>query len=146
MLKRDFTYTNFDGSNVTETCYFALNKSEIIDMQVRGNGTFIDNLKDLLAKRDIERLYGFFKELVLDSYGVRREGLNGVARFVKSPEIREDFRWSIPYSEMLTEMMTSEDSIQAFVRGIMPFDVTTEMLEEAKEKAAAYAQADSTGA
>lgn len=137
MLKREFTYKNFDGEEVTETFHFQLSKAEIIEMQVRDNGTFIDNLKSLLQKRDVEKLYHFFKELVLDSVGVRQGN-----RFIKTPEIRDDFKYSVPYSELLTDLMTDEGKMAEFARGVTPFDLTDEDMEKAKEMAASYAAPD----
>lgn len=134
MIKREFTYKDYDGNLCTETFYFQLTKAEIIEMQVRDNGLFIDNLKDLMLKRDIERLYAFFRELVLDAVGVRK----GSNRFVKTPEIREDFKYSIPYSELLTEVMSDENKMAEFARGITPFDLSEEDMEKAKEMASAY--------
>lgn len=142
MLKRTFTYKDYDGNECTETFHFQLTKAEIIEMQVRDNGNFIDNLKDLMMKRDVERLYKFFRELVLDSVGVRMAN----NRFVKTPEIREDFKYSIPYSELITELMTDENKIAEFARGITPFDLSEEDMEKAKEMAAGYvAASDTTG-
>lgn len=142
MLKRTFTYKDYDGNECTETFHFQLTKAEIIEMQVRDNGNFIDNLKDLMMKRDVERLYKFFRELVLDSVGVRTAN----NRFVKTPEIREDFKYSIPYSELITELMTDENKIAEFARGITPFDLSEEDMEKAKEMAAGYvAASDTTG-
>lgn len=135
MLKREFHYKDYDGNQCDETFYFQLSKAEIIEMQVRDNGMFIDNLKKLLQKRDVEKLYHFFKELVLDSVGVRK----GSNRFVKTPEIREDFQYSIPYSEMVTDLMTDENKMSEFARGVTPFDLTDEDMEKAKEMAATYA-------
>lgn len=135
MLKREFHYKDYDGNQCDEIFYFQLSKAEIIEMQVRDNGMFIDNLKKLLQKRDVEKLYHFFKGLVLDSVGVRK----GSNRFVKTPEIREDFQYSIPYSEMLTDLMTDENKMAEFARGVTPFDLTDEDMEKAKEMAATYA-------
>ena len=140
MLKRTFTYKDYDGNECTETFHFQLTKAEIIEMQVRDNGSFIDNLKDLMAKRNIEGMYKFFRELVLDSVGVRTAN----NRFVKNTEIREDFKYSIPYSELMTELMTDEDKIAEFTRGITPFDLTDEDMEKAKEMAAGYVAASNT--
>ncbi len=146
MLKKVFNYVDYDGNQVSETCYFALSKAEIINFQVRGNGTFIDNLKSLLENRDIEKLYDFFKELVLDSYGVKSEDGR---RFKKTPEIREDFKYSIPYSELITELMTNEDKIAEFARGVTPFDLSEEdikkAMKSAKESLDAHAPDSSSG-
>lgn len=134
MIQRTFTYKDYDGNECTESFCFQLTKAEIVEMQVRDNGNFIDNLKDLMQKRDIERLYHFFRELVLDSVGVR----SGNNRFVKNSEIREDFKYSIPYSELMVELMTDENKIAEFARGITPFDLSEEDMEKAKEMAAGY--------
>lgn len=119
MLIKTFEYTDYNGDKQVETLYFNLNKAEIAAMQVRMDGKFIDHLKDLVEGNKIEALFGFFRDLVLDSYGEKSEDGK---RFHKSPEMRQEFEESIPFSELIVELMESTEKVKTFTRGILPPD------------------------
>lgn len=124
MLKKTVTYEDFNGKTQTDEIYFHLSKAEIAAMQVRMDGKFIDHLKDLVNQNHVEELFGIFRDLVLDSYGVKSEDGK---RFVKSPEARKDFECSIAFSEILTETITSSEQMAIFTRGILPPDMAANL-------------------
>lgn len=119
MLTKTFEYTDYNGNLQRETLYFNMSKAEIAAMQVRMDGKFIDHLKSLVEGKKIEELFGFFRDLVLDSYGEKSEDGK---RFYKTPEMRKDFEYSIVFSELLTELMQAKRNVIAFTRGILPPD------------------------
>lgn len=119
MIKRTFTYKDYDGKQQTDVCYFNMNKAEIATMQVRMDGKYIDHLKDLLAKEKIEELFHFFKDLVLDSYG---EKSSDGKRFIKSAQMREEFEQSIVFSDLIVDLISSPEKMADFTKGILPPD------------------------
>ena len=122
MLKKEVSYVDYDGNNVTETLYFNMTKTEIAAMQVRMDGKFIDYLQDLVKGNKVERLFHIFKDIVLDSYGKKSDDGR---RFVKSKELRDDFEASIPFDNLMMELLQDSDKQSAFVRAILPPDMTT---------------------
>lgn len=119
MLIKTFEYTDYNGNSQRETLYFNMNKAEIAAMQVRMDGKFIDHIKDLVEGRKVEELFGFFRDVVLDSYGEKSEDGK---RFHKSPQMRKDFEESIAFSELIAELMTDKAKVKSFTRGILPPD------------------------
>lgn len=119
MLIKTFEYVDYNGDKQVETLYFNLNKAEIAAMQVRMDGKFIDHLRDLVEGKKIEALFGFFRDLVLDSYG---EKSSDGKRFHKTAEMRRDFEESIPFSELIVELMGDPEKVKTFTRGILPPD------------------------
>lgn len=119
MLTKTFQYTDYNGNSQIETLYFNMNKAEIAAMQVRMDGKFIDHIKDLVSGNKVEALFGFFKEVVLDSYGEKSEDGK---RFHKSPEMRKDFEESIAFSELIAELMSDPKKVSSFTRSILPPD------------------------
>lgn len=119
MLTKTFEYTDYNGVKQVETLYFNMNKAEIAAMQVRMDGKFIDHIKELVNGNKVEELFGFFQELVLNSYGEKSEDGK---RFHKTPEMREEFAESIAYSELIAELMTDPNRVKSFTRGILPPD------------------------
>lgn len=122
MLKKEFTYTDYDGKTQIEVGYFNMTKAEIAAMQVKMDGKYIDYLQDLVAGNHIEKLFNIFRELVLDSYGKKSDDGK---RFVKTPELRADFEASIPFSDMLIDLISSGDKMSAFTKAILPADMVT---------------------
>lgn len=120
MLKKEFTYTDYDGNAQHEIGYFNMTKAEIAAMQVKMDGKYIDYLQDLVAGNHIEKLFNIFRELVLDSYGKKSD--DGKL-FVKTPELRANFEASIPFSDMLINLISSGDEMSAFVKAILPADM-----------------------
>ena len=119
MLTKTFQYTDYNGNSQIETLYFNMNKAEIAAMQVRMDGKFIDHIKDLVNGNKVEALFGFFRDIVLDSYGEKSEDGK---RFHKSPEMRKDFEESIAFSELIAELMSDPKKVSAFTRAILPPD------------------------
>lgn len=119
MLTKTFQYTDYNGNSQIETLYFNMNKAEIAAMQVRMDGKFIDHIKELITGNKVEELFGFFRDVVLDSYGEKSEDGK---RFHKSPEMRKDFEESIVFSELIAELMTNPKKVAAFTRAILPPD------------------------
>lgn len=119
MLIKTIEYVNYDGNPQKDTCYFNMSKAEIAAMQVRMNGKFIDHLKSLVKGNEIEGLFGYFRDIVLDSYGEKSEDGK---RFYKNAKMREDFECSIAFSELLVELLQDPKKVRAFTRAILPPD------------------------
>lgn len=117
MLKKQITYTDYNGKSRTETYYFNLNKAEITEMDFEYEGGIIKKLSNLAEHGTPKELLEFFKKLVSKSYGVKTEDGR---RFLKSDELFTEFSQTEAYSELFTELLSSEESMSAFVNGIIP--------------------------
>jgi len=120
MLKRPITYTDFDDNEVTETFYFNLMKSEIVKLELGHDGGLDGWIKKVSKTQDNEAIYEEFKRIVLLSYGEKSEDGK---RFIKSPEAREAFSQTAAFDSLLIEMMSNQDVLVTFVKGIMPKDM-----------------------
>lgn len=122
MLRKTVTYTDYNGDSQTDILYFNLSKAELGKLQMRMDGKFLDHIQALLERKKIESLYDFFYNLILDAYG--EKDATG-KKFNKSKEIRDDFENSIAFSEVLMEVISSAENMEAFTRGILPADMVT---------------------
>lgn len=120
MLRKEITYTTLNGEKVTDICYFNMTKAEIAAMQVKMDGKFIDYLKDLVAGNHVEALFNIFRDIVLDSYGER--SADG-KRFVKGPDKRAEFEYSLAFSELFVDLIQNSEKMSAFTRAILPADM-----------------------
>lgn len=122
MVRKEISYTDFNGKSQKDIAYFNMNKAELGKIQMKENGTYIDRLQDLVARRKVEEMFNFVYNLVLDSYGERDpEG----RKFVKSKELRDDFEQSIAFSEFLMELVSDGDKLSDFITSILPPDMVT---------------------
>lgn len=124
MLKRDITYEDFDGDSVTETFYFNLSKSEIIELEVAYQGGLQETLQRIIKTNDQKRLIEEFKRIILLSYGERSDDGR---RFIKSDELREAFSQTAAYDSLFIELATNAESASVFIKGIIPKDFAKEV-------------------
>lgn len=122
MLKKEITYTDYNGQERTEDFYFNLSKAELIEMQTSVDGGLDEHLIKLVKKNNQPEIFKFFKDLVLKAYG---EKSDDGRRFVKSKEISEAFSQTEAYSEFFTKLATNSKAGAEFINGIMPADLNS---------------------
>lgn len=120
MLKKTITYTDYNGTERTEDFYFNLSKAEIMEMELGTTGGFGEMIQNIINAKDIPSIVKIFKDLVLKAYG---EKSPDGKRFIKSPELAEEFAQTEAYSILFMELATDADSASAFVNGIIPSDI-----------------------
>lgn len=140
MLKKTITYFDFDGNERTETHYFNLTQTELIEMSmdlpdgvtdaVGGDPANID--KEAAAMKIFEKIGNkgalqFMKDLVLKSYGVKSEDGR---RFEKSPELTKEFEQTLAYDAMLVELMSDDEAASNFVNAVIPTQMINKMIEK----------------
>ena len=124
MLKRNITYEDFNGEKVTDTFYFNLTRTEILDVELGYEGGMEEFIKKVVAAEDIKTLIAEFKKLILLSYGERTEDGK---RFIKSDKIREEFSQTAAFDSLFMELATNDGSAADFVIGIIPRDMAQEI-------------------
>lgn len=117
MLKKTIKYTDYNGVERTEDFYFNLTKAEIAEMELEVPGGMTAMIDRITKTQDTPSLIKMFKDLILRSYG--RKSDDG-RRFIKNPELVEEFKDSEAYSELFMELATNADAASAFVNGIVP--------------------------
>ena len=117
MLKETVKYLDFDGVEQTETLYFNINRMELIAMQARyGKEDMAKYIERITKEEDFGKIYDLLNDVILTAYGKKSEDGK---RFLKSEEIKEEFRTSLAY-EALTESFFDDDGVTLgkFVQGI----------------------------
>lgn len=148
MLKKTIVYENpFTKQMVSEEHYFHISKADLIEMQMENlnepevinpeTGQKLEGYPAMLQRivndRDGKEILVVVKDMVRRAYGKKMGD-----RFIRSPEIWEEFisteAWSQLYFELCTDAVAQAD----FMNGIFPSD----MMDEANKLAAAQATAD----
>lgn len=117
MLKKTITYTDFNGVERTEDFYFNLTKAEIAEMELEIPGGMTTMIDRITKTQDTPSLVKLFKDLILRSYGKKSDDGR---RFIKNPDVVDEFKDSEAYSELFMELATNADAASAFVNGIVP--------------------------
>lgn len=120
MLKITKTYVDYNGTERTEDFYFNLTKAEVTEMELSKQGGISGYIKSIVAAQDMPELIKTFKEIVLKSYG--QKSLDG-RRFIKNPELTEDFSQTEAYSMIFMELAMDDKKAAEFINGIMPKDL-----------------------
>ena len=117
MLKKTFTYVDYNGVERTEDHYFNLSKAELMEMELSTTGGLAEMINKIVAAQDAPAIVKVFKDLVLKAYG--QKSADG-RRFVKSKELSDEFAQTEAYSQLFMELATDADAAAKFVNGIVP--------------------------
>jgi hypothetical protein len=120
MLKREIKYRDFDDNEVTDTFYFNITKSEVVELEVGHKGGMEEFIKKIVKTDDHQALIAEFKRIILLSYGVKSEDGK---RFIKSQEMRDEFSQTAAFDALFIELATDENAAANFIKGILPADV-----------------------
>lgn len=132
MLKKTMTYTNYNGEQITEDFYFNLSKAEILEMEMTTEGGMAEYIKGVVNAKNVTEIIKIFKELILKAYG--KKSPDG-RRFIKTPELREEFAQTEAYSNLFMMLATDAEEAANFVNKVTPADVNVDV--EAAMKAVA---------
>lgn len=127
MLKKDITYTNYNGQTVTESFYFNLSPADLIDMQVeasdydtpdeKGDTGYKAMINAIIKASDVKALMKLFKDLISRSYGVKTpDGKH----FYKGEDVFREFSSTEAYSALMLDLLDNTENAVNFVKGIFP--------------------------
>ena len=123
MLKKTITYTDYNGLERTEDFYFNLSRSELAKMEMSAEGGFSENIRKVIAEKNIAKLHELFNWIILESYG--EKSADG-KRFVKSKELSEAFSQTEAYDQLYMDLISNPEVAGEFMEGIMPADLVQE--------------------
>ena len=137
MLKKTVEYFDYDNNKRTETLYFNLNQSELIEIamdlpdsvskSVGDDPTKIDEKQaaaaviDALGKKGVVK---FIKDILLKSYGIKSEDGR---RFQKSEKISNEFAQTIAFDTIYMELMANDNAASDFINAVIPATVVEKM-------------------
>ncbi len=127
MLRKDITYTDFNGVERTEPFYFNLSKSELIEMEYGIGGGLSEMITLVVNAKDQPTIIKVFKDLILKAYG---EKSPDGKYFHKSEEISTNFSHTEAYTNLFMELATDEKAAAAFVNGIIPKEAADALKEK----------------
>ena len=126
MYKTTIEYTNYNGENVKEDCYFNFSKADLLEMQWSDDEGLDKVLERIVKEKRPSVLMPLLKEMILKSYGIKSEDGR---RFIKSDELSEEFSQTPAFSELLVRLCTDAEFSANFVNNIIPKNMEDETKE-----------------
>lgn len=117
MLKKQITYTDYNGVERTEDFYFNFTQAELMEMEMGTTGGLSEMIQKIVATQDAPAIIKIFKDLVLKAYG--EKSADG-KRFIKSDELRAEFEQTEAYSQLFMLLATDADAAADFVNNVIP--------------------------
>lgn len=115
MYITSITYKDFNGDERTDRLYFHLSQADLTRLELSHKGGIKNLIIKIINEHDNYALWNLFEELIAASYGVK--SADG-KRFMKNPEILNDFKESNGYSEFIFSLFDSEKANE-FVSGLV---------------------------
>ena len=131
MLKKTITYTDYDGTERNEDFWLNLSKTELAKLDAELPGGVLGVLRKIIDKKDRKALVDFIETLILRSYGEKT--LDG-KRFVKTPEMAEEFMQTPAYDELFMSILSDTDSQTSFINGVIPQSMAKEIEQTDKKQ------------
>lgn len=123
MLTKNITYTDYNGTERTETFYFNLNEAELAEMELTTEGGLREWLEKITKSVDKVEIMKTFKKILMAAYG--EKSADG-RRLDKSPEISRNFTHTEAYNKLFLELIASGDKGMAeFINSIVPPNFAT---------------------
>lgn len=117
MIKKPIKFTDYNGNAHNEEYNFNLNRAEILEMEAEYKGGLEAYINRISKEEDNKKLFAFFKDLVLKSYGKKSDDGR---RFEKSEALRTEFEQTEAYVELVLELVGNADAAAEFMNGIIP--------------------------
>ena len=116
MIKKTIKYVDFNGNENEEAVYFNMTKAELTMLELDEKEGLSNYIKGAVESGDNKALVEVFNKLLIESYGVKSEDGK---RFVKSEQLKEEFRQSAAFSEIFMTLATNADEAEAFIKGLV---------------------------
>lgn len=124
MLKKNIKYTDFNGVDREEDFYFNLTEAELAEMNLMTKGGLKGYLEAIINTQDTPAIAELFKTIINKAYGVK--SADG-RKFMKSPEILDDFIYTQAYSNLYMSLIADANSAANFINGIIPEDMAKQV-------------------
>jgi hypothetical protein len=130
MLRKEITYTNFNGKEVTKPFFFNITKAEIGLREMESDGTWSETLKTIQESNKGSVVLPEFRKIIQWVYGEKSE--DGES-FLKSDEIWAKFNNSEPWSKLIMELLQNPGYAAQFIKECMPADMQGALSEKLAE-------------
>lgn len=141
MYKKTITYNDFDGNQRIEDKYFNLTKTELIEFALELPDNVSDSIKSdpgemdekqavnkIMSSFNSKSIFKFIKDLILKSYGERRDEGRTFAKFdVDGRPLSLAFSQTMAFEAIMDEFMSDDIAAANFVNTVIPANIADKM-------------------
>lgn len=117
MVKKTYTYTDYNGNNRTEDFYFNLTETEIIKLEAGEEGGLSEKIKRISSEKNVAGIIDVFDKIVAAAYGEKSEDGK---RLIKSPELSKAFMETEAYNLLFLDFVQKEGFATEFFNLLVP--------------------------
>lgn len=118
------TYDDFDGNVRTDTFFFHLSPSSIVEIAMNVLGVDVGPdvdvqkvMEAIVARGNASEIMSTFRSFIEKSIGMKSEDGR---RFIQTPDIVDSFMESNAYQDLFMSLMVDEEFRETFFEGILP--------------------------
>lgn len=117
MYKKEVTYKDYNGVERTETFYFNLTQSELLELESSIPGGMANRMAEISAAKDMPEMMKFFKMLMRKTYGEKSP--DGRRLIKKEGALFDEFVETPAYDIIIQDIFFG-DGMKDFITNIMP--------------------------
>lgn len=120
MFNREFEYVDYKGNKKKATYWFSLEKDEMLKMELGNYGGLEEAMRRMYKEERPDKILDLLEDIVLSAVGeISPDGES----FYKNDTIRERFRNTKVYHDLLFELLGDADAMQKFILSCIPAEV-----------------------
>ena len=127
MIKWPITYVDFEGNEKTEEYRFALNRSELMEMNFSPSGGMQNMLQRIIDTNDTKKMIEIFKEFITKSYGELSDDGRYFIKVRDGHRLADDFAQTAAYDELFMQLATDSEKAEKFINGIIPKEMQNQL-------------------
>ena len=133
MLKKTITYEDYNGEQRTRDFYFHMNQVEFAKLNGEVPGGLEKRINEIIEDKDNDAMLRMIDLLVTRSYGKFDEDDEFTKVDRNGRPLYEKFVNTDAYDKLIIELVTGENNIVNFLKGILPKDLQNKLEEKTKE-------------
>lgn len=123
MIGKPITYGDYDGLEHTKTFYFSISQTEFALLNNRLPGGFEAYIRRIQEDRDEEKILDLLMMFIVEGYGIRESSDDFVKEDAQGRKLGLRFKCSEACDNLITELLSKENNIWAFIIGMLPASV-----------------------
>lgn len=120
MLKKTIKHKDVDGNDVETDAYFNLTKAEALEINIR------NDLEVIGRNRNNNEIMDAFRRIMSMAYGVKTSDGKFLKVNAQGAPLFHEFASTEAYSELFMEIFTDSGKALAFIKGILPAEISEE--------------------
>ena len=133
MLKKTIIYEDYNGEQRTRDFYFHMNQVEFAKLNGEVPGGLEKRINEIIEDKDNDAMLRMIDLLVTRSYGKFDEDDEFTKVDRNGRPLYEKFVNTDAYDKLIIELVTGENNIVNFLKGILPKDLQNKLEEKTKE-------------